>query len=265
MSTKEIRGTWLNNPNYALAVSLLFTRATNQRIMLGTEPSHVNYRQIMLQQYGINNPDLNKIAAYYSEKFHDQATLNWLKLQHPADRPKLDVNSLAMMALLPEGEAAEEALQGEKPPEKSVFEQTTDLEKAAQNSDGEASSREKLKTQNTSSAKFGNSTSNNYRATFFAEHPDLEGKVVVHHAVPQKTLILYPNEVSEAQIHSLENLRGIPKGSNPQVHASEIAKEWNQFYKGNPNANRAQLLQKAADIDRKYGSQFNPPIGETRK
>jgi hypothetical protein len=41
MSTKEIRGTGLNNPNYALAVSVLFTRATNQRIMLGTEPSHV--------------------------------------------------------------------------------------------------------------------------------------------------------------------------------------------------------------------------------
>ena len=31
----------MNNPEYALAVSLLFTRATNQRIMLGTEPSHV--------------------------------------------------------------------------------------------------------------------------------------------------------------------------------------------------------------------------------
>ena len=155
----------------------------------------------MLQQYGINNPDLNKIAAYYAEKFNDQATLNWLKLQHPAERPKLDANGMAIMALLPEGEGAGEALQGEKPPEKSIFEQTTDLEKGAANSDSEASSGDKFKTQNTSPAKFGNSTSNNYRATFFAEHPDLEGKVVVHHAVPQKALILYPNEVSEAQIH----------------------------------------------------------------
>ncbi len=33
----------------------------------------------------------------------------------------------------------------------------------------------------------------------------------------------------------------------------------------NPNATRSQLLQKATDIDRKYGSQLNPPIGETRK
>jgi len=31
----------MNNPEYALAVSLFFTRATNQRIMLGTEPNHV--------------------------------------------------------------------------------------------------------------------------------------------------------------------------------------------------------------------------------
>jgi hypothetical protein len=45
MSTKEIRGTWMNNPNYALAVSLLFTRATNQRIMLGTEPDPLTPRR----------------------------------------------------------------------------------------------------------------------------------------------------------------------------------------------------------------------------
>jgi hypothetical protein len=41
ISTNENRGSWVNNPNCALAVSLLFTRATNQRIMLGTEPNHV--------------------------------------------------------------------------------------------------------------------------------------------------------------------------------------------------------------------------------
>ena len=31
----------MNNPNYALAVSMLFTRATNQSIILGTPPDHV--------------------------------------------------------------------------------------------------------------------------------------------------------------------------------------------------------------------------------
>ena len=41
MFTKEIGGRSTNLPNSALAVSLLFTRATSQRIMLGTEPHHV--------------------------------------------------------------------------------------------------------------------------------------------------------------------------------------------------------------------------------
>ena len=43
-----------------------------------------NYRQLILEQSGINNPDLGKIAAYHAKEFHDQATLNWLKNQHPA-------------------------------------------------------------------------------------------------------------------------------------------------------------------------------------
>lgn len=79
--------------------------------------------------------------------------------------------------------------------------------------------------------------------------------------MPQKALILYPNEITQAQIQSLENLRGIPKDANAEVHLSQIAKEWNQFYKANPNATRAQLLQKATEIDAKYGSQFLPPRG----
>lgn len=41
MSTKETRGAWMNNPNYAFAVSMLFTRATNQRISLGTAQGDV--------------------------------------------------------------------------------------------------------------------------------------------------------------------------------------------------------------------------------
>ena len=117
----------------------------------------------------------------------------------------------------------------------------------------------------TPAAKFGNAPSNDYRATFFAKHPELQGKVIVHHAVPQKTLTIYPNEVSEAQINSLENLRGIPKDNNAKVHLSQIAKEWNRFYKANPNATQSQLLQKATEIDAKYGSLFNPPIGTTNK
>jgi len=112
-----------------------------------------------------------------------------------------------------------------------------------------------------STATFGRAASTDYRATFFAANPELEGQVVVHHAVEQQTLKLYPSQVTEAEIHSLENLRGIPKDINSQVHLSQIRKEWNQFYLANPNATQAQLLQKAAEIDAKFGSQFRPPVG----
>ena len=41
MSTKEPWGPPLSSPQYALAVSLIFTKATNQTIMLGTPSKHV--------------------------------------------------------------------------------------------------------------------------------------------------------------------------------------------------------------------------------
>jgi hypothetical protein len=40
-----------------------------------------------------------------------------------------------------------------------------------------------------------------------------------------------------------------------------MAKEWRRFYKANPNATREQLLQKATEIDLKYGRFFKPPVG----
>jgi len=99
-----------------------------RRAYILTHGKEGNYRNLMLDQYGINNPDLNKIAAYYAERFNDHATLNWLSLQHPAPRPHLDANGLAMMALFPEGEGAEEALQAGNAAEKSAFEQATEIE-----------------------------------------------------------------------------------------------------------------------------------------
>ena len=109
-------------------------------------------------------------------------------------------------------------------------------------------------------ARFGNATSNDYRATFFAANPSLEGKVVVHHAVEQQVLTRYPGTVTEAEMHSLENLRGIPNGVNSDVHLSQIRREWNQFYRQNSNPTSQQLLDKATDIDSKYGLYFNPQV-----
>ncbi|MEM6499894.1 MAG: hypothetical protein AAF709_24695, partial [Pseudomonadota bacterium] len=109
-------------------------------------------------------------------------------------------------------------------------------------------------------ARFGISTSTDYRATFFEANPGLKGKVVVHHAVEQQALKRYPGLVSEAEIHSLENLRGIPKSVNSDLHLSKIRREWNQFYRQNANPTQQQLLNKASEIDARYGSQFNPPV-----
>ena len=73
-------------------------------------------------------------------------------------------------------------------------------------------------------------------------------------------LNLYPGLFSEAELHALENLRGIPNDLNSDLHLRAIRREWDTFYDQNPYATREQLLQKAAEIDAKYGSQFNPPI-----
>ena len=60
-------------------------------------------------------------------------------------------------------------------------------------------------------AEFGSSVTKDYKQTFFKQYPDLEGKVIVHHAVEQQVQRRYPGLVSDSELHSLENLRGIRK------------------------------------------------------
>jgi len=60
-------------------------------------------------------------------------------------------------------------------------------------------------------------------------------------------------------MNSLENLRGIPKEVNSDLHLSRIRRAWNQFYRENATATQQQLLQKATEIDSTYGGQFLPP------
>lgn len=110
-------------------------------------------------------------------------------------------------------------------------------------------------------ATFGKALSSQYRTTFFEAYPELEGQVVVHHAVEQQVLKRFPGIVTEEEIHSLENLRGIPKDLNNGLHLRTIRLEWNRFYKLTPNPTKEQLLEKASEIDMKFGVQFNPPIG----
>jgi hypothetical protein len=77
-----------------------------RRAYILTHGQESSYRSLMLDQYGVNNPDLNNIAAYYAEKFNDQATVNWLSLQHPAPLPHLDANGLAIMLMFRRPEKA---------------------------------------------------------------------------------------------------------------------------------------------------------------
>ena len=99
----------------------------------------------------------------------------------------------------------------------------------------------------------------NYRRTFFSAYPELEDKVVVHHAVEQQVLDIYPDLFTPSEIHGLANLRGIPNDINGPLHLSEIRRAWNLFYKTHPTATREDVIDFSRAIDEAYGSQFLPP------
>ncbi|MER7566223.1 putative T7SS-secreted protein [Streptomyces sp. NPDC097941] len=110
-------------------------------------------------------------------------------------------------------------------------------------------------------ASVGTATDHNYKRTFFKANPDLEGEVVVHHAIEQQILKRYPGLFSPDEIHSLENLRGIPKGDiNSRVHLSEIRVSWNRFYDAHPNPTRQQVLDHVTHVDDMLGHWFSPRI-----
>jgi hypothetical protein len=67
--------------------------------------------------------------------------------------------------------------------------------------------------------------------------------------------------VNPSELHSIENLRGIPKGSiNNRVHLSAIRKDWNELYRNNPNSSRQDVPDWATKIDDECGDQFDPPV-----
>lgn len=114
------------------------------------------------------------------------------------------------------------------------------------------------------SARFGWSTrvgKQAYRHNFFDAYPELRGQVQVHHAVEQRVRNIYPHlDISPNEMHSLDNLRGIPKELAPEYHQGKLQKEWNRFYKANPNPTRQDLLDHATKMDDKYGHMFIPPV-----
>jgi hypothetical protein len=99
-----------------------------------------------------------------------------------------------------------------------------------------------------------------YKSVFFAANPLLKGKVVVHHAVEQQVKKRYPGLFTDAELHALSNLRGIPKGINGRLHLSLIRKQWNKFYKKFPNPTKDQITKFAERLDSKLGKFFDPPM-----
>ena len=115
---------------------------------------------------------------------------------------------------------------------------------------------------NPSVATLGKAASEDYAATFFTRHPQVQGQVVVHHAVEKQVLTRYPGVLNPQELHSLENLRGIPKTMDAILHKSHIRNEWNEFYRANPanTMTKQKLLAKASEIDGKFGHLFQPKL-----
>ncbi|WP_208636416.1 hypothetical protein [Mesorhizobium helmanticense] len=112
-------------------------------------------------------------------------------------------------------------------------------------------------------AKVGWAKSKDYRKTFFDANPSLnKSDYVVHHGVEQAVFDKYPGLFTEQELNSIENLRGIRKEFDINLHLKVIRNEWDSFYKKNPHATRQNVLDYVSEIDKKYGHFFDPPIGE---
>lgn len=119
--------------------------------------------------------------------------------------------------------------------------------------------------------RLGNATRVDYRKTFDEAFPDVRTNtpMQVHHAVPQAAMSNYPQlNIGVYQMHSLENLRGIPTDAiNPttgtNLHQS-ITNQWGDFYQQHSNAGTLPTMQDIFDftkqIDDQYGHLFEPVI-----
>ncbi|HTD21877.1 MAG TPA: hypothetical protein VK738_04440 [Terriglobales bacterium] len=136
---------------------------------------------------------------------------------------------------------------------------TSDVPSVSKISEGTSPKPEIASEQRPTMLQEKEAPSTNYRETFFKAHPELRGKVWVHHAIEQQVLRKFPGLFTEEEIHALENLRGIPKELNPDLHLSQIRQKLNEFYELNPNPTREQFLQKVAEIDAQFRSKFKPP------
>lgn len=141
--------------------------------------------------------------------------------------------------------------------------QNTDTQDSGKNN---KPSKDPAPSNENKSAEFGTAKRKDYRKTFLEAHPHLNpDDIEVHHAVEQRVLKDYPGVITPEELHSLENLRGIPRTREGSLmHRSEIRMMWNQFrdlYRRlGRSPTKQELLDFATKIDDKFGHLFDPPV-----
>lgn len=103
-------------------------------------------------------------------------------------------------------------------------------------------------------------TINTYQSNFKSKFSEIQNKIgEVHHALPQAVQTRYPYfNVTNDQMHSLENLRGIPNDGS--LDHTTITNYWVGFYTTNPNASFQEVMDFVKFIDDEFGHLFVPPI-----
>lgn len=103
-----------------------------------------------------------------------------------------------------------------------------------------------------------------YRDAFFNRYQGLipvADRITVHHAIPKWVLKECQGLFSAEEVNSPEQLRGIYKSVNDELHNRLIHSEWREFKRDYPVPTREDVLEKVNALDVKYGHLFAPPEG----
>ncbi|MCC2321357.1 hypothetical protein [Cellulomonas xiejunii] len=112
-------------------------------------------------------------------------------------------------------------------------------------------------------ASVGWATTTKYRATFERANPAVPMKdLVIHHAVEQQVMTRYPGLFHKYELHSMENLRGIPQQLNRDLHLVQVRAAWDDFYDAfaaaGRNPSRQEVFDHATRVDDLLGHHFIP-------
>jgi hypothetical protein len=109
--------------------------------------------------------------------------------------------------------------------------------------------------------------SREYKTTFYNAYPWLRRKVWIHHAIPKKNR-LFRGVISIAELHALNNLRGIPLDKNNTTHLSIINRKWNAFIREHEQAGTRPTMEEiiyyVSRIVFDHRSEFTPPYKELK-